>query len=361
MLENDNQKAFSFTGSAGEYFGIWIVNILLTILTLGIYTAWAKVRSNRYFYGHTIVAGSNFDYLASPITILKGYLIAVVIFIIYSAISYFAPGFEIIFFLLLMIALPFIIVRAMAFRLRNSAYRNLRFRFDRQYGQAARIYLGIGILIPLTLGLILPYFAYRANNFLIGNASYGKSRFSLQCGAGDFYKIYLFAIGILIGAGVIVTIVMIPALTEITRIMEQATQSGGEPDQAAIAAAMTGLPMIMSLLMSLLYFGLFIYIRTAIANLVWNNISIDGGHKFSSCLTIGRMAWIIFSNLLAIALSFGLLIPWCKVRMVRYRMDTLSLIPEGDLDKFIAEKTEEASALGEEMGDVFDLDIGAIG
>ncbi len=47
--------------------------------------------------------------------------------------------------------------------------------------------------------------------------------------------------------------------------------------------------------------------------------------------------------------------------MVRYRMETLKLIPGGDLDAFIAAKTEEESALGEEMGDVFDLDIGGIG
>jgi hypothetical protein len=39
-----------FTGTAGEYFGIWIVNILLTIVTVGFYSAWAKVRRKRYFY-----------------------------------------------------------------------------------------------------------------------------------------------------------------------------------------------------------------------------------------------------------------------------------------------------------------------
>ncbi len=33
-----------FHGSGGEYFRIWIVNLCLTIVTFGIYTAWAKVR-----------------------------------------------------------------------------------------------------------------------------------------------------------------------------------------------------------------------------------------------------------------------------------------------------------------------------
>ena len=32
---------FRFTGKTGEYFRIWIVNLALTILTLGIYSAWA--------------------------------------------------------------------------------------------------------------------------------------------------------------------------------------------------------------------------------------------------------------------------------------------------------------------------------
>ena len=65
-----------FTGRAGEFFGIWFVNLSLSILTLGIYSAWAKVRTERYFYGNTRLAGAAFEYFASPIAILKGRLIA---------------------------------------------------------------------------------------------------------------------------------------------------------------------------------------------------------------------------------------------------------------------------------------------
>ena len=34
----------SFTGDGKEYFRIWVVNLLLTLATFGIYSAWAKVR-----------------------------------------------------------------------------------------------------------------------------------------------------------------------------------------------------------------------------------------------------------------------------------------------------------------------------
>src|SRR5688572_25368406 len=52
-----------FTGTGREYFQIWIVNLLLTIVTLGIYSAWAKVRRLQYFYRHTRLAGAGFDRL----------------------------------------------------------------------------------------------------------------------------------------------------------------------------------------------------------------------------------------------------------------------------------------------------------
>ncbi|WP_373776122.1 DUF898 family protein, partial [Neisseria dentiae] len=47
-VEQGQQWRFEFHGNAGEYFNIWIVNIFLTIITLGIYGPWAKVRRLRY-------------------------------------------------------------------------------------------------------------------------------------------------------------------------------------------------------------------------------------------------------------------------------------------------------------------------
>src|SRR5271154_1264459 len=73
-----------FTGTGGEYFGIWIVNLLLTIVTLGIYSAWAKVRRLQYFYRHTEVAGSSFDFHGSAPRILIGRVIAFVMLIAYN-------------------------------------------------------------------------------------------------------------------------------------------------------------------------------------------------------------------------------------------------------------------------------------
>src|SRR6267378_4160908 len=78
------RHAVEFSASAGEYFRIWIVNLALSIVTLGIYSAWAKVRKKRYFYGNTLLNGDPFEYLGKPIPILIGRIIALILFAAYS-------------------------------------------------------------------------------------------------------------------------------------------------------------------------------------------------------------------------------------------------------------------------------------
>src|SRR3954471_16873506 len=80
-----------FTATGGEYFRIWIVNLALTVITLGLYSPWAKVRRKRYFYEHTMLGGEAFDYRGKPIAILKGRLVAVAVTGVFYGVTHFAP------------------------------------------------------------------------------------------------------------------------------------------------------------------------------------------------------------------------------------------------------------------------------
>ena len=55
-------KGIEFKGKALEYFGIWLANILLTVVTIGIFSAWAKVRRLKYFYNNTNILENSFAY-----------------------------------------------------------------------------------------------------------------------------------------------------------------------------------------------------------------------------------------------------------------------------------------------------------
>src|SRR6476660_4938390 len=104
---------FEFRGSGGEFFRIWIVNIALTLITLGVYSAWAKVRTRRYFYGNTFVAGTAFDYHASPLRILIGRLIALALFVGYNISAGISPFLSIPWIIIFAAAIPWLIISSL--------------------------------------------------------------------------------------------------------------------------------------------------------------------------------------------------------------------------------------------------------
>jgi uncharacterized membrane protein YjgN (DUF898 family) len=344
---------FQFHGKATEYFGIWIVNLLLMVLTLGIYSPWAKVRKKRYFYGSTMLADAPFDYLANPVAILKGRLIAFAAFVIYSVVVKLypmsAPAFGIVFF----IALPWLIVRSLAFNAYNSAYRNLRFHFERNYAKAIAVFAGLALLIPFTLGLILPYYAYRQKKFIVGHSGYGSSRYALDVGPGKFYGIYFKAFGMLLLLAALGSVAAALLFPQMAGALARSSGMGLHAATPRAAGVLVGVIMVGIVAA---YLVVFAYVQTAISNLTWNHTTI-AGHGFRSSLGIGRMIWLYLSNSIAIALSLGLLIPWARIRMARYRLDNLALLPHGSFDGFVAGEQENVSATGEELGEFFGVDI----
>ncbi len=319
-----------FRGEGLEFFKIWIVNLFLTIITLGIYSAWAKVRNTQYFYGNTLIEGSSFNYTADPIVILKGRLLAVGFFVLYALANEFVPLLGLLFFVLLLFFIPWVVVRALAFNARNSMYRNIRFNFTGRVGDAARIFLLWPILIPFTLGLILPYIWFLQRRFIIGNSHYGTTEFRFHANAGDYYRIFLILLGILVAGGLLFGLATVLGLGAL------------------------GLPLMIAL-----YLLLFAYYSAATANLQYNSSTL-AQHSFSMNLQTLQIAWLYFSNTLGILLTLGLFIPWAQVRMARYRAQCLQLHVIGSLDHFIEQEQQQVSALGEQVGEVFDLGVSVI-
>lgn len=322
---------FQFTGNGSEYFRIWIVNLCLSILTLGIYSAWAKVRNTQYLYGNTRVNDAPFEYLADPLTILKGRLIAVAVFVLYAVIGQTYPDEQPIFMLLLLPFLPLVIVRSMCFRLRNTAYRNIRFNFSGRYGEAAKVFILLPLLMLFTLGLIYPYWQMRTKKFIINNAAFGETPFALNINASPFYAVYFRLLGLFVIAGVLFAFLF--------SLMPQAGV------------------FVLPLLGFIFYCFVFAYVNAEISNLVFNHTTLDE-HSFHSKLQVKSLFFLYLTNGLAIGLSLGLMIPWAQVRVAQYRAQCTELNAAGDLDNFVAVSQQNVSALGEEFSEAFDIEIG---
>lgn len=318
---------FAFAGKGGEFFRIWIVNVLLSIVTLGIYSAWAKVRTQRYFYGNTSLDGSSFEYLATPKQILKGRLIAFALFAIYVVADSLVPLVGAALMLLLMIATPWIVVRSLAFRNHHSAWRGVRFGFDGKVGEAVKALLLWPLAGVLSLGLLMPLAMQRQQRFVIDNARYGTSRFGFEAGARPFYR--LFGLALLIAA------------------------AGG------VIGFLLGMlfPPLGMVAMALVWLVLVAWFKARFTNLVFGS-SVLGGHRFVARYEFGSYLMLMLGNALGMVLTLGLFYPWARVRNARYAAEHTDFVAEDDLDGFVAAQRDAVSSTGGEMAELFDVDVG---
>ena len=338
-------QRLNFGGSASEYFRIWIVNLLLSIVTLGIYSAWAKVRRKKYFYRNTTLDGHNFDYHANPVAILKGRLIAVPVLGLYIGSGYFSLTVQIVILVLIGLALPWLIVRSQIFNRRNTTYRNVRFDFAPRFRAAYRVVGTRLLLAAVTLGLAYPLFDYRLRDFIINNSSFGKTNFQFSGAAGRFFKVYYavyLVTAIMYILAIFITIMLISALQE--------QSEGSNPPIILLTFLFTILFLVLGLLVSA-------YVRARLANYVYSRTAV-GDNTLSCTFRARDLTWIYISNVVAIVFSVGFLIPWATVRLTRYQLERIHLTIPESLDAFVGKSAHAESATGEELAEVFDIGFG---
>ncbi len=336
---------FQFRGTAKEYFRIWIVNLALSIVTLGIYSAWAKVRTNRYFYANTSVADAPFDYLARPGPILRGRLIAFVLFTAYVISGHFSVNLQLGLLALIGLLTPWLIVRGLKFHARYSAWRSINFSFVGSYATAYGKYLLLNVLIPISLGIAFPYVRAQQKRFVAESHRFGDQPFKFSATSGSFYPPYLIAFFMIIGWYIVSIVVALAVFS---------SRIAGRGAHAATAHS------AILFITAFLYAGMFmvfVYVNSRISNLVYNHLTI-AGNTVRSELAAGELIWIYLVNSAAIVCSLGLAIPWAMIRMAQYRAARLTLISAGTLDSFRVVHSADESAVGAEVDAFFDIDIG---
>lgn len=340
MDQELRREPFVFTGRGGEYFRIWIVNLCLSLLTLGIYSAWAKVRRMQYFYRHTSVAGANFDYHGDPVAILKGRIIAVGLFALYSVAGQFSIVAGLVAFALILAVMPWLLVRSFRFRLHNTSYRGLRFSFHGKNGEGYVNFLLLPLVSYMSIGLLWPLAHQQIRRYLGNNSQYGDERFGFHAGPGAFYKPYLIAFGSLL-----VIILAIPFIIF-------GLTGGYDIGEDWVVGILV--MMLFVYLAALLFISP--YIAARLQNIIWNNTTL-GPLGFESHVRARGMFGIMASNFVLIILTLGLFKPFADIRLARYRLVNMALQVNADLDEFVTGVQVNATATGEEMAEMFDIDI----
>jgi uncharacterized membrane protein YjgN (DUF898 family) len=335
-----------FLGSGSEYFKIWIVNTALTLLTLGIFSAWAKVRSRRYLYGNTRVDGSAFEYLARPIAILKGRIIAGLVLVALVLSAQFLPVLYTILIFVIALLMPWLVVLATRFNARVSSYRNVRFDFRGSISEAYGIFVGYGVLIPFTLGLIYPAQQAQLRKFLFRGHRYGDQPFEEDAPVSGAYKVYLGVafIGVLMFAAFVTFALTVPAPVD-----AEAAEPGA--DFFLWFAPIYAVVLVFMLAISA-------QTHAGMRNLVLNHGAVSDRLRFRSDMRASRLFGIFLGRGILTLLTLGLAYPWLIIALARYHAESTSLVVTGSLDDVVDEAVGSGSALADQMGEALDLDVG---
>lgn len=336
---------FEFRGSGAEYLRIWSVNLLLTIVTLGIYSAWAKVRRMRYFYGSTRLDGYAFEYHAAPLAILRGRLIAFALYVVYAVVTQVYPTTSLLVLLPIAFILPWVVLRSRKFHLRMSSWRGLRFDFHGDYRGALKAYVGWLLAAILTLYILFPVYLRKRISYVLGNSAYGSEQFRFTKGQADFWTFGLATVflSLFLLLGSILLIIVIGG--QLSRFDIDPRMSNG------IWAVVVGAVIVLcGLAISAFY-------AKSVANAAFDHLGI-GPHHLRSSLETGPLLWLYIKNFVLVVLTLGLYYPWAKVATVRYQLENTALIACGDLGGVYASASQGGTATGEEMSDIFDVDFG---
>lgn len=340
-----SRHRFTFTGNAKEYFGIWIVNVLLTIITLGIYYAWAKVRRNRYMYGNTALADGRFDYHARPKQILIGQIIVIGGIILYNVVLTFAPALGIVLAIIFGIAIPWLLARGLRFNARVTSYRNVRFDFTGSYWGAVKAFFLGPVIAGITLGICAPIASRWMLHYILGNLTYGGRGVKTKPMLGDLYSIWWLPALVAIGGWILVTAIIFPILISQIETLSTATGTGSPFGSVATLVLLYLSIFVMGSIVQGLY-------SAGVRNVGYSATTFDGRHYLLSDMPRWRFVWVVISNLTLTIATLGLMRPWATIRMARFQATHTEMGFDGEIGEILSTIKDTGSAVGAEFMDI---------
>lgn len=198
-------RRLRFHGTGDSLFGMWVVNVFLTLITLGICAAWARVRMRKYLFSQTSFDGDRFAYHGTAEELVRGYLKAGLVFGVpfygltkgpelIGAGPFLALGAELLAWVFLVAFIPVAVVGARRYRLSRTSWRGIRFAFRGPTLEFLKLFLGGALLTGLTLGFYYPTWITRRQAFLVSHSYFGSEPFHFDGGDRELRRPLLMAV-----------------------------------------------------------------------------------------------------------------------------------------------------------------------
>lgn len=375
-------KTVKFTGLGSEYFKIWSVNVLLTILTLGLYYPWAKVRTQRYFNGNTVLDDARFEYHATGRQLFPSYIVSVLVLIVYMLYNHFYPAVSFVVFGLLSLVLPWLLWKSLQFNFKMTSYRNVRFGFVGSLTESYTIYfwipflifavaVGGAIFVPVLGGIVavilfmvfFPISTVLVHNYLLNNLVFGQKEFNADIEYTPVIKVFIKAQALGLMMVVLFSLITLVFGLGIDKVDVSSllNQSQVIDDEFLMSMLSTWQIVIIGMMFGYLVITSYVtsYIEVNNRRYIASKAALSETILFESSMQTKTLLWIKVTNLIMLVVTVGLAYPWTRVRLTRYRVESMT-VKADDFDGFVSQASHQ-SPLGQELGDAFDADTGAIG
>ena len=309
-LDNNLAKprVFSFTGEGGRYFGIWAVNIILTIVTLGIYYPWAKAALRKFMWNETVVDGDRFVFHGTGKEMFRGFVIAYGIMLGMIGMMFVFPMGIILFYIGLIFLAPFAIFSGWRYRMSRTSYRGIYFSFNGKLSDFMKLYFKNLGLTLITFGIYGSWMKTNLMKYMFGHTKLGDMKFSFKGDGATLFGINL--LGIL-----------------------------------------------------LFYITLGIYSFWFIANrfnFTFQNLEIEHeglADTMKSNLTGQKVAGVMLVNALLLIFTAGIAFPWVYMRLMKLYTSNLALPEHVNLDNLVQDADNYRDATGDDLLDALDIGL----
>ncbi|OWQ47419.1 hypothetical protein CDL60_08255 [Roseateles noduli] len=360
-------QRLEFTGVGADYFRIWIINLLLTLATLGVYSAWAKRRKARWFARHTLLAGEPFDFHGDPRRILIGRVLAVALLVAYLHVFDGAAVVGLATLGALYAIGPLLFGSVQRFKLANTSWRGMRFGFE---ADAVTVYascmpmlvawtlvsiiggLGLGPLVDglagVALVLLLPLAHGRLKRFQHAHARYGALAFDFKLSLDAFYGLYLRLAAALIVAGAVAGLLGVGLSMGLKQVM------GAEVPWLA-----TFLPLGALGVVGVIAWPVY---AARLQHLVWHSTRLGEGIEFAYEIPVVPLFKTLLVGGLLTLLTLGLYWPFLAVRLAKLRIEGLTVLSDTPIEAVLVRAPQRRGpgrgAAGDGTAGAFGLDIG---
>jgi uncharacterized membrane protein YjgN (DUF898 family) len=384
-----------FSGTGGEYFRVWIVNVLLSIVTLGLYTPWARRRTARWFYDHTLIASSPLEFTAPLRKMVFSFILFALLYIAYQIAAETGQETMVLFFIIAAAALaPYIWGSAMRFRLASTRWRGLQLHFAAGWKDVylaswpifvmAATWIAIsvglemlaadlgapavrkprGVQFPvvsppmwglIALGVIVSLLCiirveFNYKSLLVLRAGIGKQRGRWKPVYSDFVRIWVATVAVLLAG-----IALILALGAGALYTLQTLFSNARGPAMFMLILVTVLAVFLALI--LVSAPARAYREARMFKLIWSNVGLSQIARFKCDLKHWPFVRLRLKNLLLTLLTLGFYRPFARVSEYRMKADSVTLHVKGGLDQLVGDLVKQQEGIGDALADAAGLDI----